>query len=164
MLFLIKWKFVEQYRYDKTKKDGSPGKTRSGRYQTLIEDANSPFSFAGKLLDEEFWEWFYTEPYYQLMRQTLLGWQMSRGPENNGNATDFYHIHVIPEKNLQLREASKACLGHAKHSLSETWKNCLKRPERYFCVDPADLLKPLENTPNYGELYSYLQKRYWQDS
>jgi hypothetical protein len=67
VLVLIEWKFTEDY--SSTKKDlshGNSGKTRIDAYADLLLDPDCPIAHT-PVTD------LYFEPFYQLMRQTLLG-------------------------------------------------------------------------------------------
>jgi hypothetical protein len=46
----------------------------------------------------------YYEPYYQLMRQALLGWKMINAREYN--CTECIHLHIIPTNNYELRSTN----------------------------------------------------------
>ena len=64
VLFFIEWKYTEEY--------GETDKYIPARYEIynpLLEDKQCPINI------EDFSS-LYCEPFYQLMRQTLLGWKM----------------------------------------------------------------------------------------
>ena len=87
--FLIEWKYAELCRGEDKYND-----VRAGRYDDLFTAEKSPFvNIEPRAL--------YFEPFYQLMRQTLLGWQIA--------ATASYSTQVAHAlaKNLN----SKLALG-----------------------------------------------------
>lgn len=69
IIILIEWKYTELY--NKTcLAHGEKGEKRKRRYNDLIAHKNLPLKKLPDLDD------YYYEPFYQLMRQTLLAWQM----------------------------------------------------------------------------------------
>lgn len=91
-LFLIEWKYTESYPSKREKKSGSRRDNRLWRYRSFFTRDGSPFTFCNSDVGSTFFEELLTEPYYQLMRQTLLGWKMTQDPSRNGQATSFTHI------------------------------------------------------------------------
>lgn len=85
-LFLIEWKYTESYPSKREKKSGSRMDNRLWRYRSFFTRDGSPFTFCNSDVDSTFFEELLTEPYYQLMRQTLLGWKMTQDPSRNGQA------------------------------------------------------------------------------
>ena len=150
VLILIEWKYTESYT-NKPIMISESGKNRLDNYKDLLEDNDSPIQC------DNFEDLFY-EPYYQLMRQTLLGWEMVRRKEYDAN--DWIHIHVIPKQNEELRNTitSKNLKGK---SLEESWKLLLKDPNKYYVLSPEEFLKPIENIEDTKSILSYLKKRYW---
>jgi len=134
-LIPIEWKFTETYSYvDKT------NSTRLDRYEERIKHSNqliAPLYGVPQSL-------YLREPYYELMRQTLLAEQMIENNEVN----DFIHINIIPSSHTELREA-----------ITRYYIPMLKQPDKFKIMDPAELLCPLKNSNT--ELISYLQTRYW---
>jgi hypothetical protein len=158
----IEWKYTEYYdNRDKSieDRDGeikgteSKGKERLDRYSDLINHSSYL-----KCLSNYRNSVYYFEPFYQLMRQTLWAEQMIK---HNGsetiNVADYMHIHIIPSKNKKLLEKIYKA---SEKNMENTWKDCLKSPEKYKIIDPIDLLKILEN--KYDNLKIYLNKRYWE--
>ena len=89
---------------------------------------------------------YFREPYYELMRQTLLCEKLIR----SGYANDFFHINIIPEKHTELREA-----------VETGFIPMLNDKTKFKIVDPEDLLAPIKENNLYPELIDYLEKRYW---
>jgi hypothetical protein len=150
---LIEWKYTEFYPKE-CKADGSSGETRRKRYNELIEDADSPINSTVDLNN------LYYEPFYQLMRQTLLAWQMVKHKNEELGADDWLHLDIIPENNLKLRYEVQAP-NLIQSGIEEAWKSQLKRPDKYNIITPQKLLKPLLFNTKYRGLINYLNERYW---
>jgi hypothetical protein len=149
-LFLIEWKYTESYSRD-SKSQGDSGERRLDAYQDLLEDENTPIGISDT-------EALFYEPFYQLMRQTLLGWQMTVRKEYG--AEDWVHVHVIPNENTELRETITSP-GLSGKNITEAWKAVLKQPEKYVVIDPKQFLSPIAKCPDTKAITSYLKKRYW---
>lgn len=140
ILFLIEWKYTEpateEYKFI-SKNDYHKN------YLDLLQEQNCPIN------SRENVKGLFFEPYYQLMRQTLLGWKMVESAEYNCN--EYIHLHIIPHGNKELR---RACIH---------WKSMLKESEceRYKIIDPDDLFKPLLKEQEANILLNYLKNRYW---
>ena len=103
-------------------------------------------------------EAFYYEPFYHLMRQTLLGAKMVE--KKDKGCADYQHIHVIPSKNTELLE--RVTSPYLKgNNITEAWKSALKNPDKYRVISPKDFLAPCMNKEDSKSFLSYLQKRYW---
>jgi hypothetical protein len=150
---LIEWKYTELYpKLDKSA--GSSGTTRKNRYDYLIDDNNSPLNRRVSIDN------FYYEPFYQLMRQTLLAWQMTKHKANELYADEWIHLDVIPENNLTLRYQVPSP-DFIQMDIEAAWKSQLKEPEKYNVITPQKLLKPLIFDDDYRSLITYLNNRYW---
>lgn len=151
ILIPIEWKYTESYK-GISLAAGKPGLTRIGIYKPHFDDVNCPI-----YVNEH--EALYYEPYYQLMRQTLLVWKMVNSGEYG--ASDWLHLHVIPTKNTILRNlnTSPNLLGESMH---QAWQNVLKYPEKYRIIEPQLLLNSLTNESKCKEFLIYLNKRYWE--
>jgi len=150
---LIEWKYTESYP-NSCKADGSSGETRQSRYNALITDPESPLKADVPI------ENFYYEPIYQLMRQTLLAWQMVKHKEQELKADDWLHIDVVPENNIQLRNKVYAP-DLVKDDLHHSWTSLLKQSEKYQLITPQRLLNPLSSNITYQNQLEYLKTRYW---
>lgn len=150
---LIEWKHTEFYGTD-CFADGSSGETRKSRYNHLINDPDSSINCTVNLDN------LYYEPFYQLMRQTLLAWQMVKNNRNEMNADDWLHLDIIPENNLKLRYQVQAP-DLLQTGIEEAWKAQLKEPNKYNVITPQRLLKPILFDPKHRSLINYLNTRYW---
>ncbi|MFD0836022.1 hypothetical protein ACFQ0I_09620 [Mariniflexile aquimaris] len=149
LLIPIEWKYTESYLAPQNKAlESRKGKTRQARYNQLIYESNqlkTPVDLEQSI--------YYFEPYYELMRQTLLVEQMV----GKGVADDFLHILVAPEANTDFLQKS---YSFEEHGLIKTWENHLEKPEKFIRVDSRQILNLLEQMPNYLALSKYLKLRY----
>lgn len=148
IMFLIEWKYTEAYSF---RSKYIP--ERANIYDPLIKDVNSPFI---KLTENDVPK-LYCEPFYQLMRQTLLGWQCALN--NDHCCTEYYHVHVIPDSNTELK--NKIPPGYSGTDISTAWKSVLKEPDKYLVISPEALLKPCQSLNDCKSITSYLNERYW---
>jgi hypothetical protein len=94
--YLFEWKYVEEYRNDKSKGVGTEGDARRRAYRGLYGAADSAFSGAVPLDDLLY------EPFYQLMRLGLLADKMVR--EREFGSTDARVVVVCPRENVEYRD------------------------------------------------------------
>ena len=151
ILVLIEWKYTESYSPTSILVSDS-GKNRLDVYRKLLDSPECP------IITSDLTDLFY-EPYYQLMRQTLLGWTMTQRKEYS--AVDWLHIHVIPNENKELREkiTSPNLIGR---TLEVSWKNQLRHPEKYIVISPEEFLEPIKNLEDTLSITKYLEARYWR--
>jgi len=148
VLILIKWKYTEEYR-----EDNKYIPERYNIYNKLLEEDHFPIHATS-------YESLYYEPFYQLLRQTLLGWKMVQAGEYQ--CDEYIHIHVIPEDNVELRYrvTSPELKGD---TMSEAWNSVLREPQRYEVITPEQFLKPAFVCPDTQSIRTYLEKRYWNN-
>lgn len=146
ILVIIEWNYTEGFN---TKSMYT--KSKSNIYNKLLEDNNCPIKMGNH-------ERLYYEPFYNLMRQTLLGWKMVEAKEYD--VDEYVHVHVIPKRNFSLRRniTSPLLFGF---NISEVWKNELKEPNKYIMISPYDLLDPIRTNNKIKYIISYLRRRYW---
>lgn len=150
---LFEWKYTELYPKS-NKASGKSGITRKKRYDDLINDSDSPINC---IVDMDN---LYFEPFYQLMRQTLLAWQMVKNKNTELEADDWLHFDVIPENNLNLRYQVPAP-DLLQTGIEEAWKSQLKQSQKYNIITPQKLLKPILFDAKHRNLINYLNNRYW---
>lgn len=152
ILVLIEWKYTESYT-DNSILYSASGTSRLENYRELLEAPNCP------VVCENLEALFY-EPFYQLMRQTLLGWTMTQRKEYG--TSDWLHLHIVPPTNKELKDrvTSPTLKGN---TMETAWKGVLRQPERYNVIPPEDFLSPLQNTSATKELAAYLNERYWKN-
>ena len=136
ILIPIEWKYTETY-YGK---EATPESWK--RYPDLIslEDSNL----------KEVCDLYKADPYYELMRQTLLCEQIIRLKDCEIIADCYFHIMVIPNAHTELKTA-----------IESKYIPTLKDKSKFRIIDPQELLAPLEGNEKYSKLLEYLRKRYW---
>ena len=146
VLAMIEWKYTEDYR-----PNNKYIPARANIYDRLLAEPDCP-------IQVERFESLYFEPFYQLMRQTLLGWKMVQAGEYG--CDEFIHLHVIPaaNKELKMRVTSPGLEGD---SMSEAWNNALLDPAQYQVISPEEFLAPGKTCQDTTEILSYLERRYW---
>jgi len=149
ILILIEWKYTEEYR-----EENKYIPERSNIYDKLLQEGNCP-------IDTADYESLYYEPFYKLMRQTLLGWKMVQAGEYQ--CDEFIHVHVIPEGNVELRERVTSPVLNGD-TMSEAWKSVLREPGRYKVISPEKFIEPVALCPDTCSIRTYLEKRYWDKS
>jgi hypothetical protein len=155
ILFSIEWKYTEFYEEKNVHKDN-----HDKMYKLLLDEEDCPIK--SKIVADNNYDALYYDPFFQLMRQTLLSWKMVKAEEYN--CDEYIHVHVIPEENKILRLAvtsPKLPLNVVAEGMCETWRNLLKEPHRYIVIDPKDLLQPLVYEEDTNSLLRYLGERYW---
>ena len=120
-------------------------------YRPLLERPDRPIAVADV-------RWLFYEPYYQLMRQTLLAWQMVEHQEFG--ATDWLHVHVVPLGNARLRARGGAPRQLPGRGLAEVWRSVLRQPSRYRLITPTELITGLEAVPAWAAWRNWLRDRY----
>ena len=148
----IEWKYTERPRA------GSEAISRNGTsrvdvYRPLLEAPNCPIDLSR--LDDI--EQLFVDPYTQLVRQTLLAWQMVEHGEHG--IDDWLHLHVVPSVNAAMREP-RAKLAAAAGDLAAHWRSVLKEPDRYRLVTPTDLLAQIPTDAAPAGWREWLSLRY----
>ena len=139
ILFPIEWKYTETYYGKKATPDSWK------RYPDLINRQKC------NLIDV--FDIYKEDPYYELMRQTLLVEQIIENPEiAKIKADDYFHIMVIPDAHKELKTA-----------IESKYISTLKDPSKFKITDPQDLLAPLKGNNKYADLLNYLKTRYWNE-
>ena len=165
ILVFIEWKYVEKY-YEKPIKaaQNASYEVRKKTYEKMLKDDSSPVIMdkqnTNSLCDyDSAYSKFSVEPFYQLMRQTLLAWQLTKN--NRYGATDYIHIHVIPGGNDRLLNGKTSPqITDGEANICIAWAKWLKSPEKYIHISPSKLLGSASSTYN-KPLYEYLNARYW---
>ncbi len=145
-LFLIEWKYTEAYQTE-----DKYIHARAAVYDHLMSGALSPFVPVEPHV-------FYYEPFYQLMRQTLLGVLIT----NYGDygCSSYCHVHVAPDENKEfhLRMTAPNIKGD---TVSQAWKGMLKSSDQFISLTPRAFLTPVVGARDTKALSCYLDQRYW---
>jgi len=131
-LVLVEWKYTESYRVRRP--DRAKDQVRLARYGEAVADPDGPvradvLSFE-RLLDE---------PFYQLVRQQLLAWELEKSGAEGASRVRV--VHVLPPGNMAYQQS----LSRPEHralggSVSEVWQRLLRRHERFVSMDSAMFL------------------------
>jgi len=94
ILVLIEWKYTESYETGKSLYIPARYKI----YNPLLGDTESPIKKIA--YKNKPFEPLYYEPFYELMRQTLLGWKMAKAQEYD--CDEYIHLYIVPDENAEL--------------------------------------------------------------
>lgn len=147
VLFLLEWKYTEYYA---TEDLYIP--RRADVYDSMITSADGPFI---SNLDPRS---LYFEPFYQMMRQTLLAWQFEKHGELD--CSRCVNVHIIPKENKDLKETITT-LSLSGRNIHDAWQKILKTPTKYISCDPCEMLNDARNIPDTKSWLAYLKARYW---
>lgn len=145
----IEWKYTETEHADK--RVSEKGTDRIEIYRELLERNDCPI--AHPRLEDLFYD-----PFYQLMRQTLLSWQMVEAGEFG--AQDWVHVHVVPAGNRELRETVASPRLRGSATMEAAWRSALKKPDRYVVMTPTELMARLEPAAQWRDWREWLRRRY----
>jgi hypothetical protein len=149
VLLVIEWKYLESNGPESVA-TSARGTDRVATYQHLFEKASCP-------IKRGVHQRLFFEPYYQLMRQTLLAWQMVE--HNEQEASTWLHVHVVPELNEALRGGGRGAPELIGETLAEKWRSALKQPERYLLTTPTELVAGVEGG-RWSGWRRWLRERY----
>jgi hypothetical protein len=150
-LFVIEWKYTEHYASDRSLAFSKHGTSRVEIYRALLERADSPIR-----LGEH--ERLFFDPFDQLMRQTLLAWQMVEHQEFG--ATEWLHLHVAPAANVALLGTVTSPQLAEFGNMESAWRSVLVLPERYVLVAPDAVVPDVAADGEFGEWREWLGARY----
>lgn len=136
ILIPIEWKYTETYSGIEAKEDSLC------RYPKRILSTSNLNG----------WNSLYkADPYYELMRQTILVEQIIANRQKvDIKADDYIHLVIIPEAHTELRNA-----------IVDNYVPTLKDQNKLKLIDPKDLLDPIKDKEQYKSLIDYLARRYW---
>ena len=144
VLVLVEWKYTE------SSNGKMPKNSNWEVYKDWLKTTGCPIIVEkenGDIVDDDYKNLYY-KTYYQLMRQTLLGWQMAE-ELHEFDCVKYIHVNIIPKKNLVLNK------------LCDNWKNRLdnSHKEDYKILSPDNIFEIYEK---YNKsLWNYLKERYW---
>jgi hypothetical protein len=116
----------------------------------VLASMDSPFKAIER--NGKHFEPLYYEPYYELMRQTLLGWRMVSA--NEYNCDEYIHLYVVPKGKQGI--IAKYCARFGRGNLKDAWLKILKMPDRFKIISPEQLLEPLKNESGTDAIFKYL--------
>lgn len=150
VLIVIEWKYLETYGVESVAVSHK-GIDRIETYRPLLQRSDSPITVQDL-------GWLFHEPYYQLMRQTLLAWQMVE--HHDFGANDWIHLQVVPMGNEKLRGRGGAPEQLLGSGLAEVWRSVLHEPARYRLVTPGDVAGGMKVPEHWRPWRGWLRERY----
>ncbi|AQT67908.1 hypothetical protein STSP2_01060 [Anaerohalosphaera lusitana] len=150
-LVLGEWKYTEEYLRCKLPTAGDYNKTRLATYK---EDFHKSQLNHGKLPN---YTDYFVEPFYQLMRQSLLASKMQAAGELGADIVT--HLHVSPKANRQLAYTftSPEFAAHGA-TVFDAWKK-LVGPDTFCNIHSENLLTAIEQCCS-NDWSHWLLKRY----
>ncbi|TGT72989.1 hypothetical protein EN802_14050 [bacterium M00.F.Ca.ET.159.01.1.1] len=160
---LVEWKYTESYgaplrdgsRILDGQSEPSGGHvTRRARYNDLMFAPNGPLKAdLGLSLDD-----FFYEPFYQLLRQQMLAYQM----EKNGEADVVRVLHISPSGNRKLHAiTSPKFAGLGATDAFEFFRSLLDRSDRFVSRTTEALFgNLLADAPAGDPWAAYITQRY----
>jgi len=147
-MFFIEWKYTETYA-----SEPKYIPARAKVYDALIQASDSPFINLTSI------DSLYYEPFYQLMRQTLLAEACVKNHDHN--ISSYTHVHVVPEMNTELKNkiTSPDLKGVDIH---DAWKSLLKDSSKFIVISPESLLSSASKICDSKSFLNYLKARYWE--
>ncbi|RXH24119.1 hypothetical protein XH99_28950 [Bradyrhizobium nanningense] len=149
---LIEWKYTEQYGAP-ISASGNP--TRIQRYRDLAFAPNGPVrADLGLILEDFFWE-----PFYQLLRQQMLAFQMQKARLDG--ATKVRILHISPKENRSLHRVTAPALRRFGDDAFEVFRTFLSEPGDFINCPTEELFVPLiSSVPSSDAWAVYLTERY----
>jgi hypothetical protein len=159
-LVLGEWKYTEEYKSLKLPPIEEVNKTRWKTYQADFETwrADNP--------NVPTYEHYFVEPFYQLMRQSVLADKMQL--ESEMNADIVVHLHISPKANREFSDFFTSPI-FSKHgnTVLEAWKG-IAHQDKFISVHSESLLTAIEQMAdaNKRDWADWLLKRYgwWKNS
>ncbi len=137
---LIEWKYVEEYQHHRLSGGERSMQTRHTRFRHFYDDPEGPVR-----ADLVEYDSLFREPFYQLLRQQLLAWQMEMAKELDADRVRV--VLVAPAANHELATSYDPGLFGQVHewqspepSVYELWRQMLRRPDRFVFIDGAELI------------------------
>jgi hypothetical protein len=119
---LIEWKYTESY--------GAPippggNEVRLGRYSSLVFAPNGPIrADLGLAISDFFWE-----PFYQLLRQQMLAFQMQAAHENGAERVRV--LHISASGNHALHKVTAPAFQRHGDDVFEVFRKFLVQPDAF---------------------------------
>jgi hypothetical protein len=156
---LIEWKYTEVYGAALPNKvrEGtpvSPNEIRGKRYRELMLAPDGPIRDELNLrLEDFFWE-----PFYQLMRQQILAFQMEKARESGTNRVRV--LHVSPSGNRPLHTVTSPALSRFGTDAFDVFRNMLVDSDAFVSRTIEQVFGPLVTELAEDPWAIYLAHRY----
>ncbi len=152
---LIEWKYTEKYGAP-ISADGNP--TRTGRYADKAFAPNGPIrADCGLSISDFFWE-----PFYQLMRQQTLAWQMTQAREDGAERVRV--LHISPKGNRALHKVTSPGLKKFGDDAFDVFREILVNGDDFLSLTTDEVFSKFlameHHSPAAIEWARYLKDRY----
>ena len=138
VMLLIEIKYSESYgaSYKRFRSDGSD---RIESYEDFFYDLSSPInrSVAPNLED------FLYEPFYQLLRHTLLASQIRQAEPESVSRVQV--VHLVVSKNRDLLSVTSPAFRPLGETTYEVWRKLLAEPEGFTLIPAETFFKNIES-------------------
>jgi len=148
VMLLVETKYSESYgsSYKRFRSDGSD---RLENYKDLFYNPSSPINqeIAPDLTD------FLYEPFYQLLRQSLLATQIIKTGKPKVDKVQVVHLTV--NRNKDLLAVTSPRLRHLGNTTYEVWSKVLKDPSSFSLISAENFFKGID-LENHRELETWV--------
>lgn len=152
MIALIEWKYTERYGAAPRNK---AEETRLGRYSNLVFAPNRPLKPTTAFAISD----LFFEPFYQLLRQQMLAFQLEK---HKDGCDEAIVIHISPQDNRILHRVTSPKLRLLGNDVFDVWRSLLANPKKFIEVSVGPFFAPILREPSTGlnEWAAYIQRRY----
>ncbi len=154
-IVLIEWKYTESYG-GTSLTIAKSGTDRTTIYKPLFERDECPID---RNLLPSFDSLFY-EPFYQLMRQQFLAYEMERAQELGANTVSV--LHIAPASNTDFHKVTSPQLEPLGETPTSIWKKLARPRDRFISVSTEQLFGKLsgDQLPGMQAWLDYVFIRY----
>lgn len=154
-IVLIEWKYTESYS-SASLKVAKSGTDRTKIYRPLYKREDCPLN---KALLPNFDALFY-EPFYQLMRQQLLAYEMEKARELNADVVSV--LHIAPQQNTDFYRITSPELKNLGETATDVWAKLVRLEGRFTRVSTERLFGTMspEEVPEMQAWITYIGQRY----
>ncbi|MET4687719.1 PGN_0703 family putative restriction endonuclease [Sinorhizobium fredii] len=101
---------------------------------------------------------FFWEPFYQLLRQQMLAFQMEKAQENGAEIVRV--LHLSPSGNSALKAVTAPKLREHGPDFAAVWRKLLQFPDRFKSLDISSAFEPILQSTDGTEWAAYVTSRY----
>lgn len=151
-LVLGEWKYTEEYTGNKLPPTDKINHTRWNTYQCDFQvwRADNP--------NVPTYEHYFAEPFYQLMRQSVLADKMQLDHEMDADIV--VHLHISPKANKEFSNTfTSPVFSKYGNTVLEAWKSICPQ-DKFICVHSESLLTAIEQVAENRKWTEWLLKRY----
>ena len=154
-IVLIEWKYTEFYSPD-DRQIAASGTDRTAIYRHLYARDDFPLN---KDLLPSFGALFY-EPFYQLLRQQMLAYEMEKAHELGAERVSL--LHLAPAHNKDFQTVTSPSLRDLGETVIDVWRCLVREPSRFDSVSVEQLFGRfvIEQFPELQRWWQYITARY----